>query len=299
MAEKIQKIAEPGVYDIPLEIYHDDPCVGPSISSSGLRTIESKSPAHYWAESPYNPDRTPPEQKDHFNLGSAAHTLILGELGFREKYAIRPAQWDSWRTAAAKEWRDEMVKSGRAVLTDSQVQAIQGIAANMEKHPEIKQGILRGQIEKSLIHKDEETGIWVRSRPDVIPTDSNVVIDLKTTADGSNRAVMRGFVDHGYHVQLALVDLAFKRVLGREVEMFGMVYAETTPPYIVTVRPVADQFVYWGACIARRALRTFAACMESGQWPGYAEDGQYIHTPEWLERRLADEQHHGILPDVT
>lgn len=292
-----QKISEPGVYDIPIEIYHGDPCVGPSISKSGLWLMEQKSPAHYWATSPLNPDRLPVEQKDHFNLGSAAHTLILGELGFREKYAVRPAKWDSWRTNAAKEWRDEMVAAGRMVLTDAQIAAIHGIAKNLESHPEIKQGILRGQIEKSLIWKDAETGVWLRSRPDVIPTDSNIVIDLKTTADASERALMRGFVDHGYHVQLALVAEGFRRVMGREVEMFGLVYAETEPPYVVTVRPVSDGFIYWGSAIARRAIRRFADCLEKDEWPGYPTDGQRIYTPKWLEDRLLEEQRVGELPD--
>jgi len=298
MTEEWKKISEPGIYDIPIEIYHDDPCIEPSISSSGLRIIENQSPAHYWATSPYNPDRIEEEQKDHFNLGSAAHTLILGESGFRDKYVVRPAKWDSWRTTAAKEWRDEMVDLGRMVLTDEQIAAIRGIAANMEKHPEIKQGILRGQIEKSLIWKDQETGIWLRARPDVIPTDSNIVIDLKTTADATARSVMRGFVDHGYHIQLAIIRWGFQAVLARDVEMFGMVYAETKPPHVVTVRPVDDNFIYWGMCVARRALRKFAECMEKQEWPGYETDGIPISPPDWLSKKLTQEQKHGLLPDL-
>ena len=296
--QEYPKISEPGVYDIPLEIYHEDPCVTPSISSSGLREIENKSPAHYWATSPYNPNRLDEEQKDHFNLGSAAHTLILGESGFRDKYAIRPGRWDSWRTNAAKEWREEMIAVGRMVLEDKQVEAIKGMAKSLEAHPEVSQGILRGDVEKSLIWKDSETGIWLRARPDVIPTDSNIVVDLKTTASADNRSIHRGMVDLGYYIQLALVDMGFKAVLNREVELFGLVYMETKPPYVVVVRPVDAQYIYWGACQVRRALRIFNECLKTGNWPGYPEDGIPISPPDWFQKRMERERHDGLLPDV-
>ena len=49
------KVSVPGVYALSMAEYHGDLCVGPSISSSGLRTIWSRSPAHYFHASPYNP----------------------------------------------------------------------------------------------------------------------------------------------------------------------------------------------------------------------------------------------------
>ena len=52
-----EKVTEPGIYDMPINWYHDDCCDGPSVSSSGLRTIELESPEHYWAHHPANPDR--------------------------------------------------------------------------------------------------------------------------------------------------------------------------------------------------------------------------------------------------
>ena len=110
------KITEPGCYaGIPIELYHGDVTDGPGISSSGLRTIESKTPLHYWANSYLNPERLPQEAKEHFAFGHAAHTLLLSESGFKEKFVVRPEQWKDWRKDAAKIWRDEQVA---AILAD-------------------------------------------------------------------------------------------------------------------------------------------------------------------------------------
>ena len=66
------KISEPGVYSLPIEIYHGQPTVGPSISSSGLRTIWAQSPAHYYVDSPLNPKRAPQPDRPAFALGRQA-----------------------------------------------------------------------------------------------------------------------------------------------------------------------------------------------------------------------------------
>jgi hypothetical protein len=76
-------ITEPGVYDLTMDQYHGQPCEAPSVSSSGLRTIWSASPAHYWIESSLNPHRIDQGERPHFSLGRAAHHLLfLGRKGF-------------------------------------------------------------------------------------------------------------------------------------------------------------------------------------------------------------------------
>src|SRR5258708_18976764 len=106
-------ITEPGVYDLTMDRYHGQPCDGPSVSSSGLRTIWSASPAHYWLESSLNPHREEQGERPHFSLGRAAHHLLfLGRTGFDAEFVVRPEKWKDWRTNDAKEWRDEMLAAG-------------------------------------------------------------------------------------------------------------------------------------------------------------------------------------------
>lgn len=80
-----------GVWDISIERYHEQCCDGPSISSSGLRTIWSDSPAHYWATSALNPARVAQADNPAFSLGRLAHRVLLeGVAGLERDFAIRP-----------------------------------------------------------------------------------------------------------------------------------------------------------------------------------------------------------------
>lgn len=293
-----EKVTKPGIYaGIDLEAYHGDICDGPSISSSGLRLIDSRSPAHYWAQSYLNPKREPREHNDAFDFGHAAHVLLLGEAGFRDKFAIRPERWSDWRTKDAQAWRREMQEAGRIVLTPEQVEGIRRIASVMAADPLIQAGLLQGDVERSLFWKDEITGVWLKSRPDVLPVSDGMAADLKTTTDASPDAIQRAVHSYGYHMQGSLVGDALKQVLGVEMTEFVLIWIEKSAPYAINISPVDAEWLGWGARQNRRALDTFARCVESGQWPAYPSE---ITTsmPEWLRKSFEAQDKFGLLPSV-
>ena len=74
----MSKVTEPGIYDIPAADYHADPCPTASLSSSIGKIMDDKSPLHAWAAHPrLNPD-CEENTATAFDLGAAAHALILG-----------------------------------------------------------------------------------------------------------------------------------------------------------------------------------------------------------------------------
>ena len=294
-----QKIGKPCVVDgMPIEFYHGASTLGPGISSSGLRTIESRSPAHYWAMSYLNQDRRPQPPKSHFDFGKAAHTLLLGEPGFREQFAIRPDEFPDYRTKAAQEWRAAQQLAGKTVLTVEDLEAIRGIAKSMEAHALIQSGILNGAVEQSIFWKDDPTGVWLRARPDVIPTADGVVADLKTTTDASPDEVRRTIDNNGYAMQGALIGAGMKAVMNMEMTDFVLVFVEKTAPYAVNVVPVDPEWIYWAARQIRRAIDTFARCIETGTWPAY-EGERTVSMPEYRRKRLEAEAKHGLLPEIA
>lgn len=288
------KISEPGVYDLPIDVYHGDCCDAPSISSSGLRAIETGSPRHYWVSSPYNPARIEVAGNKAMRLGSAAHHLLLGEDGFSRRYSVRPAEFKDWRSNAAKDWRGSVEADGVVVLVPDELETIKRIAESLHEHPVIRAGLLNGDVEKSLFARDGD--IWLKSRPDTIPADSNIIVDLKTTTDASEAAVRRRIVDGAYHMQLALVGDLFKRVLGREPDEYVLVFVETGAPWSVNVTPVDKEWVWYGHRQNRRAIERFREGIKTGQWPGYDDDGRTACIPDWYRRRLEEDDRLGLLP---
>lgn len=294
-------LSEPGIYaNIPIEVYHDQLTVEPSISSSGLRKIEAESPRHWWALSYLNPDRPKREEAAHFALGRAVHTLLLGEDGFRDQYVVRPEEYPDWRTKASQVWRDGMVGLGKTVLVPSDLEVIRGIAQSAHDEPLIREGLFSGLVEHSMVWKDEETGVWLKARPDTLNPQAGVVVDLKTIASADPKSCRDSIAEHGYYMQLALIGEGYRALTGNEIPDDGylLVFVEKKFPYAVNIKPVDATAIFYGRAQIRRAVRTFATCLERGEWPGYADSGLTAHLPTWLDARLAREYETGELPNI-
>lgn len=282
-------IRAPGCFvGMPMDAYHGQPCEGPSISSSGLRTIWNESPAHFWARSSLNPNRKPQAEKPAFAVGRLAHKLLLeGREGLTDEFAIRPDRWDDWRTKEAKVWRDEQVLAGKTVVTEDDLVDVIGMAESLSRHPLVKQGILDGAVERSLMWMDTETGVWIKSRPDVIPNASGIVADLKTTASVSDESLAKSLASFGYQVQAAVVAMGLEAVLGRQMEEFALVWVEKADPFCVRVTTLTGADLDRGRNQVRRSLRVFADCLASGQWPGPGgADAEYLELPVWAAKQI-------------
>lgn len=287
------KVSEPGVYALPIDLYHTDICRGPSVSSSGLRTIWAESPAHFWARSALNSKRLPQEDRPAFAVGRLAHKLLLeGREGLEQDFAIRPDEFPDWRTKAAQAWRDEQVAAGRTVITPADLETVTGMAESLGRHPLVKAGILDGHVERSLIWKDEETGIWLKSRPDVIPNGSGDYADLKTTTSVATRALEQSLASFDYAMQGALVGMASEAVLGIPMQSFSLVWVEKAAPFCVRVTTLTPADLERGRMQVRAALRTMARCLETGEWPGPGgdrRDAEYLALPAYAAKRIDEE----------
>ncbi|HWL06767.1 MAG TPA: PD-(D/E)XK nuclease-like domain-containing protein [Xanthobacteraceae bacterium] len=282
-------ISEPGIYaGVPMSAYHGARlCNAPSVSSSGLRTIMSKSPAHYWCESPYNPDRIDQKEVDALVLGRAAHHLLLGEDDFSTQFITRPDKFDSWRTAAAKDWKTEQEAQGRTVLLPSQLEQIRGMARGLAGNALVRAGILNGEIEQTITWRCKDTGVWLKSRPDAIPNDSGDFADLKTTTSVQTADLARTIAEYGYHQQAALIASGWHALTGRDLASFSFVFVEKAPPYCVRIVTLRDEDLARGERQNMLAIRTFARCMETGEWPGPGStDAEYLSLPEWKQKQI-------------
>jgi len=293
------KIAAPGMYEkVPMEAYHGDLCIGPSISSGGMRTMWSQSPAHYFVGSYLNPDRVN-EDKPHFAVGRAAHKLLIeGRDGFDKEYAIRPQEWSDWRTAAAKAWRGEHIERGFTILVPDDLVQIVGMSKSLAAHPMVKTGILDGLIERSFIWKDEETGVWVKARPDALPSPIDLA-DLKTTGSVADDDVQRSLTNYSYHVQAAVAMAGVEAVTGAKPESFTLVFVEKEAPWAVRVITIMPEDIERGRHQMRWALREFAKCVETGNWPGPdrgATDAEFLPMSQWARNRI-DERLNILLPE--
>lgn len=290
-------IAEPGIYrKVPMADYHGDLCVAPSISSSGLREIENRSPLHYWATSYLNPDRPEDETSPAMDFGRAVHTLLLSEDGFRDDYVTRPDTYPDDKTGefkpwsgnskVCKEWLADRRREGKTVLLKQQVTDIQGMAERLAKN-QIAVDLLRGRIERSIIVKDK-TGVYVKSRPDSIPADT-IIADLKTTTDASQVALGRSIINFGYLQQMALAITCLEAVGPSKVNEAVLLFVETSYPYAFNIKPLDNGDIYTAMRQNRRAIDIFAECLKSGDWPTYQDSTFTWSAPKWWSDRMEND----------
>lgn len=299
-------ITKPGLYShLSSADYHrHDLCDGPSISSTGLKTIISKGAMAFHRFWDGNPNRKVPKVTKEMLFGRAFHAAILEMKDFRKTFIMQPATYPDPKTGKAKpwsgnatwckEWTEKALDDGLTILTADEVSQIRGMAKELAAHPLVRNGALNGLIEHALIYRDEETGIWIKTRPDVIPTSDLSIVDLKSIADISDKGISKAIGDYGMGQQGALVGEACKAVLDQEMTSFSLCFSQKEEPHEARIHTMIGEDLELGHRANRAALRTFARCLETGIWPGLGgiqTDAGYVSMQPYkrteIERRLA------------
>lgn len=303
-----RQIVNPGIYSgITLATYHrSDICDGPSISSSGLRKIFHESPAHFYQTWHGNPARTEPSETRAFIVGRALHHLVLGEKFFAKLFTIEPEEWPDehgvikpWNNnrTVCKKWHAEQRELGRAVLTLKEVEMIRGMAEKLALHPMVQHGALNGAIERSMFWKDKKTGIWLKARPDNIPTHSGDFVDLKTTESVYWMDLMRSIAKYGYHAQGALVRDGARELMGLKDTSFTLIFSEKKPPHCPRVVTLKSHDLDLGKDQNEMAIDRFVECLKTNHWPGPGgdkEDAEYIELSDRDRNMITDRIKYGI-----
>ncbi len=305
----MSKIDKPGRYDLSMDEYHGDVCVGPSLSASRLHTLIAECPAIFWETSPLNPKRVDDKSTSALDIGRAAHALVLGEPEFRAHFVVLPedvpnrpskrqrsAKKPSQDTLDAIEFWDGVFASKKTIVPAEAFKTIVAMADAQRRSPQVARAFTDGAPEQSLIWLDEETGIFLKSRPDWLPDDpaSRPLTQYKTCRSIEPRKLSMDAFSYGYHIGAALELDAVQAVLGVKPIGICHVCQEKTIPYLAELRMFDGDGIEWGRREYRRALRLFAKCWEkhlAGKpereaWPGFTDGPEYFDTPFYIRKKM-------------
>ncbi len=268
---------EAGVHrNLPEAAYHADRA---SLSSSGARRLLTETPAHF---NYYQNHAEPPKRA--YDFGTVAHELVLGKGA-----GIEVIQADSWRTKKAKEAAEEARAEGKTPILSAVFNRAEEMAEAVHRHPVASKLFMAGEAETSIFWPDPEfPDVMRRARLDWWTQNAGyeVIVDYKSTADASDRALQKSIVNYGYHQQDRFYIDAVES-LGHEQVVFLFVFQEKTPPYEVRVIQLPSTACHIGDARNRRAIELYKQCRDSGQWPGYSEAIDQIGLPRWAERDQA------------
>jgi len=277
-------ITAPGVYgDVPELDYHSDALLandfGPSLSSTGARTILDSPALFRWRQD--NPE--PP--KAAFDLGHAVHAKVLG-VGLN--IAVIPddllASNGAASTKDAKAFIAEAQARGDVAIKSDTAALVNAIADAVLTHPVAGAILSQGEPEQSAYATDPDTGVTMRARIDWLR--DNAAVDLKSVGrQGGARpeAFARAAADHGYHIQSDFY-LRVLALLGMVDLPFIHIVVEVDPPHLVSVVQLDDEALQVGHEQVRRALDIYARCRDTDEWPGYSPEIELISLPRWAVR---------------
>jgi hypothetical protein len=303
-------ITQPGAYpDISNEDYHRAPNLlpGPSLSSTGAKVIRKRSPLHFWHDSPMNPARPPEVEKTHFGIGKAAHDMLLLSDRWPEHYHVLPEGYrepsertvnftdDQLAAIAAREAR-------KTILRHADHQIVGQVAAAIRRNEVATAALTSGIPEMTLAWQDPETEVWLRARPDFLPFSVHqggrdiIVSDLKFVAPqhadpiGFGKAVEK----FGYHQSAAFYADGIKAVFGRYPTHWLHIVVEKEAPWCVGLYELPGEDIERGRWLNREAIHTFANCLSTGRWPGYADEPTQVGLPVWARKQIDNYEGHEL-----
>jgi hypothetical protein len=285
-------IIKEGIYfDLPSKEYH----AAEGVSKSLLFEFASAaSPLHFR-------NRDPKVATADMEFGTVCHTAILQPELLSSSYYVRPDQYPSTPkpTKADPFPEPEMVKwsgnatwckdwlkthSDRPVLTREQEAKIPHIQKRVRELPEFGSALRNGKTEVSFFKMDEETGLMLKCRCDLMSEDETGktwIFDPKKVQSGSAIADFRKQAfDLMYHVQCA----SYLAITGASRFVF-VPFDDDKPFDACQFEPDRDMrtegYREW-----RRLLLAYAKCLKANEWPGYPVGIQPLELPEWVKKRV-------------
>lgn len=241
-----------------------------AISKSGLDLID-RSPAHFSHQEPREATRA-------MAIGTAIHTAIFEPERFQSDYLLLRDVTDR-RSSEYK----QAIKTHDAelVLTRKEADHVAGmqetVRSNASAYMYLNQ---EGWGEISVFATCPVTEVLIKCRFDWL-TKTGVAIDLKKTQDIRYEKVQRSIANYRYHVQDGFYRHVFSCATGTELEDFKFLFVEESMPHASKLFTLDTEGQRVGARVAGENLATYAACLESNDWPYPDATDELISLPSW------------------
>lgn len=253
----------------------------PALSSTGARLLLD-APVKF----KYRQDHPQPA-KAAFDLGSAAHTKVLGIGANTVVYPDEhlTAGGNVSTKAATVEWARQQRADGLIPITEADARRVDAMAEAVLADPDAR-AVLEGIAGREVSIITEVDGVPMRARFDIY--DGAHGADLKTARDSSPNGFNRAVGSHGYHVQQRWYEEAHLAATGRELEWFKFIVVDVAPPHVVGVYDL--DFMWRENAIGKtaRARVTYRECLARDVWPGYG--AMTLTAPTWAVYEDEDEE---------
>lgn len=290
-----------GIYtDISIRDYHDDKT---HISATSIKHVKKSLSLWKWMQS------HPQERKLHFDFGNAFEVALLDKANFDKTVAIMHTQ--AW-IDKANEGREKPYASpkqskiyqskeaefieqnaGKYLIPDVGPQSFEHMEYMLEschKDAVIQKLISNTEYQVSLFWMDHESGINLKTRPDICKRKKNVIVNLKTTTDGSPQEFSRELANYDYPLQAAIeIRGCIECGLMPQVDNYFWIVVEKVPPFNATLYEFDKSDQLSSLDELDFLLKKIERARDENLYPGYSDrsDNQYgiltANIPLWYK----------------
>ncbi len=238
---------EDGIYDnISIGDYHANQT---HISATQIKEANKSLKQYHW----YRSGKIKKENKPHLSFGNAFELALLDKVGFAEAVGIVPdSKWvaeamkikdyDKPRSSShykteSEKWYEE--NKNKYHINDKGKESWETIQQMLESCWQDKaiQGLVANtEYQLSIFWTDDQTGLKLKTRPDICKRKKNVVVNVKTIEDGSPQSFSRDLAKWDYPLQ-AVVEIngCIQSGLMPSVDNYFWLVCEKEPPYNATI----------------------------------------------------------------
>ena len=289
-----------GIYTgISIEDYHANKT---HISSTGIKMVKKSLSLWKWMQS------HPQEWKQHFDFGNAFEVALLDRDNFHKSVAIMQTQ--EWVKMAlhnkptltvpksSKFYKTEednflAANEGKYIIPDigaHSFEYLQYMLESCHKDAVIQKLIANTEYQTSLFWTDQESGINLKTRPDICKRKKNVIVNLKTITDGSPTEFSRELANYDYPLQAAIeIRGCIETGLMPQVDNYFWLVVEKFPPFNATLYEFDKSDQVNSLDELDFLLKKIERARAEDLYPGYSDrsDNQYgiltANIPLWYK----------------
>jgi len=273
-----------GIYtDISIKDYHANKT---HYSSTQLKMAKRSLKEFEW----YITGKIKPIEGSFLDFGNAFELALLDKSSFSNEVAIE--QDMAWiakamdsdakltKPRASKVYKDAADKfhaenANKYIISSSGKESYSTIEHMLEscyKDAVIQKLISNTEYQISLFWTDEESGLRMKTRPDICKRKKNVIVNLKTTTDGSPKAFSRDLANYDYPLQACIeITGCLKTGLMEQVDSYFWLVVEKEEPYNATVYEFSKEDISWCMDNLRYVINKTKRAIDENLFPGYSD----------------------------
>jgi hypothetical protein len=254
------------------DLSKDQYLAAPGVSHSMLKLMRERSPLHLRAYL----DTPAPQPTDAERIGDLTHRCLLLPDTMKDAFWIKPVGM-KFTTKDGIAWRAE--HQDRPIIQADEMKRVENMVAAVHRHPIAKRLLANATYEQSIFVEDKH-GTMRKLRPDVLPRGGTMLPDLKTCESAAHDDFEKAVGKFSYFSQGSYY-LDGCALAGMDFEIFVLIAVEKEFPHAVATYPIDPIVIDYGRRLNEAQLARYRTCMETGLWPGYDEQLNYVALPPW------------------